>query len=802
MAASKLDNEQLELLHSFVEEGLEMLDEVEPQLIELERGSFQIEGVDPEVLNGIFRLFHSLKGSAGYLGLETINRVTHTAETLLDLFRKGSAVLSSEHIDLLIRTCDFMRQLLGDVNGKQTDKGNEDEAKKLIGQLGQAVTAIQQSGTPSSAEQEKNSKTLKPKIVPASKAPSEPPPEGEEAQSSTLHFTITPEMAIQFSVESQELIDQAEQALLALEKEPNNLEHLSQAFRAMHSFKGNCGMFGHRDLEKLSHQSETVLAEIKDNARSITNDLISLLLEILDELKGGLRMITEGQAAKIQGLLGWMSLLQDYIGEIGVHATAPIANAESNMADSSGGQASATEEAELERLLAEVCETAPGASTPPQILERRQGDDRRSGAGRRQLDTGVAQRQSVRVDVEKLDALLDLVGELVIAEAMVAQNPDIRGARISLDRFEKSVLHLEKISRDLQDTITSIRMIPLSGTFRKMIRLVRDLSTKAEKKIELEIIGEETEVDKTVIEQINDPLVHLIRNSIDHGIETPDKRLAAGKNEIGTITLEAKYMGSEVWILVKDDGKGLNREKILAKAIERGLLSGEGNELSDAEVWQLIFLPGFSTAEKVTDVSGRGVGMDVVKRNIENLRGKVDVRCEPEQGCVFTLRLPLTLAIIDGMVVRVGQERYIVPIVSIKETLRPNYKDVTQLMDGQQIINIRGNLIPIMSLHEIFKVQSEAKDLSEGLILMVENEGRSLCLLVDELIGQQQIVIKGLSRYIGDLQGISGCTILGDGDVSLIMDIAGIFNLSGQNKVSTPGRDLLKQGGRLQPATM
>jgi two-component system, chemotaxis family, sensor kinase CheA len=776
MAEFLRDDEQLDLLRGFVEEGLEMLEEVEPKLIEMEKGSSDSGAVDPEVLNSIFRLFHSLKGSAGYLGLATISRTTHTAETLLDLFRKGTATLSSHHVDLLIKSCDFIRLLLEEVGSRQSDQGHDPEADEVIQLLGAAIADIQ-SGATDRTPKKNGKRKASAKATPAPKITPEVKPTNNDSGSSVI---ATADMAHQFQMEAQELLDQAEQALLALEKEPENSAYISQAFRALHSFKGNCGMFGFSDMERLSHQSETVLEGIKAGENAATQDVISLLLEILDELKGNLLLVSEGQAAKIQGLLGWISLLQDCMKCTGVAAAKTPSDPEKPESAANEVRTSEAEAAEIERLLnsaEEVVADSPPAKTP--VPERREEGERRTGEDRRRQENTTTQRQSVRVDVEKLDGLLDLVGELVIAEAMVAQNPELRSSGISLDRFDRSVMHLEKISRDMQDIITSIRMIPLSGTFRKMIRLVRDLSVKAGKQIELEIIGEETEVDKTVIEQINDPLVHLIRNSIDHGIETPQARIAAGKPEIGRVVLEAKYMGSEVWILIRDDGKGLDRDRILAKAVEKGLVSAEAGELPDEEVYPLIFQPGFSTADKITDVSGRGVGTDVVKRNIEALRGKVDVRSDPGQGCVFMLRLPLTLAIIDGMIVKVGRDRFIIPIVSIKETLQAKESDITRLMDGQEIISIRGTLIPVVRLHEIFKIETRAKSLSEGLILVVENEGRNLCLLVDELIGQQQIVIKGLSRYIGDLQGISGCTILGDGDISLIIDIAGIFDQAG-----------------------
>ena len=380
----------------------------------------------------------------------------------------------------------------------------------------------------------------------------------------------------------------------------------------------------------------------------------------------------------------------------------------------------------------------------------------------------------IRVDIDKLDKMLDLVGELVIAESMVSNNQDL--IILKNERFGKAVMQLDKISREIQEVAMSMRMIPLAGVFRKMMRLVRDLAQKANKQVDLEIIGEDTEVDKTIIEQISDPLVHLIRNAVDHGLETPAERLAAGKPETGRITLEAKHSAGEVWITVEDDGRGLNRDKIFQKGVEKGLVKSEDREMKDEDIWRLIFEPGFSTAEQVSSISGRGVGMDVVKRNIERLRGKVDIRSRAGVGTMFAVRIPLTLAIIEGMVVRVGAHRYTIPISSIKESFRPGCEQITRTPDGLEIVRIRGELQPVLRLHELYRVDPRYYQLSEGILIMVENSDNKCCLFVDELLGQQQIVIKGLPGYLSHVKGISGCAILGDGEISLILDIAGLIS--------------------------
>ncbi|MCX6640560.1 MAG: chemotaxis protein CheA [bacterium] len=803
------DTEQLELLAGFVEESNEMLDEVEPQLVELEKSSDQSGQVDPDVINTIFRLFHSLKGGAGFLGFTTVGKVTHTAETLLDLFRKQAATLNSDHIDILIITCDFLRQLFENIDIKHDDLGFENEADVIVSRLKLAIDAI-------TLEPESQPRSVSPvladsvSIDPAPAAPAGPEVEAPPTESEVPQLVITPEMTHQFTTEADELLETAEVALLSLEKENDHQEYLQQAFRALHSFKGNAGFFGFSDLQRLSHQTETVLDSIRGNKIVGDNDLFSLLLEIVDSLREGVSRISRGEDPKIIGITGWISLLNETIKQPSAAKAqaelsaeeAIVKAAEEIIDDPQQDEVAAQTDVDVSPATANTAPaqkvsvkitTDAAASVKPAALERRTVEDRRS-QDRRTEDGQSGSKQTVRVDVEKLDSLLDLVGELVIAEAMVAQNPDLKGVDLSLDRFEKSVMQLDKITRDLQGIATAIRMIPLAGTFRHMIRLVRDLSQKAGKKVELQLIGEETEVDKTVIEQINDPLVHIIRNSIDHGIETPADRAALGKDPAASVTLEAKYVGGEVWIMITDDGRGLNREKILSKAIERGLISGDGSDLEEEAIWQLIFQPGFSTADKITDVSGRGVGMDVVKRNIENIRGRVDVRTSPSKGTTIILRIPLTLAIIDGMIVRVGDTRYTIPLVAIKESLRPRLQDVTHTMDGKEIVNIRGMLLPVLRLHELFNVRAEHTDLSEGIIIVVENQGETICLFVDEQLGQQQIVIKGLSDYFGAAQCVSGCTILGDGDISLIIDVAGIIAMAEPPKM--PGASCLRNDNR------
>ncbi len=430
----------------------------------------------------------------------------------------------------------------------------------------------------------------------------------------------------------------------------------------------------------------------------------------------------------------------------------------------------------------------PGKSSPdtaPVATGKSHSD---TGAKRRSADAAAA-RNDIRVDLRKLDSMLDLVGELVIAEAMVTRHPVVWNA--DNESLERAVHQLRRVASSLQDMATSVRMIPLAPTFRRMTRLVYDLSVKAGKQVDLILLGEETEVDRTVIERISDPLVHIIRNAIDHGIESPEERINLGKPETGRLTIEGHHEGGEVWIVITDDGRGLDRAAIVKRAISRGLIQGDGTDLSDSQVYHFIFEPGFSTASKVTDISGRGFGMDVVKKNIEKLSGRIDIRTRPGEGTAVVLRIPLTLAIIDGMLVSSGDTRYIIPLLSIRESLRPEPAQIMSTPDGQQMVKLREELIPIVKLDETFSRVKSARDLMEGILMIVEGEdGEVIALFADELLGQQETVIKGLSGWLKRSRGVSGCTILGDGEVGLILDIGAIVNLARQRSAqwNTPKR--------------
>jgi len=429
------------------------------------------------------------------------------------------------------------------------------------------------------------------------------------------------------------------------------------------------------------------------------------------------------------------------------------------------------------------------ASAP---VERREGVDRRTSErrGSAKKTGSSAGASSIRVDISKIDALINMVGELVITQSMLSmlgEEFDIS----QIERLREGLAQLERHTREMQESVMQIRMLPISFTFSRFPRLVHDLSTKMGKKIELKMTGEATEVDKTVIEKIGDPLVHLVRNSLDHGIEMPEERVAAGKPEVGTVELNASHRGGNIIIEIKDDGNGLNKDVLLNKAIEKGLISPDAM-LTDQQIYELIFAAGFSTAEAVSDVSGRGVGMDVVRRNINELGGSIEIHSEMGVGSSFVIRLPLTLAILDGQTVSVGSETYIVPLVSIIESIQIKEDMVNMLAGKGETFKLRDEYLSIVRLHEILGVKdAKAKEINEGLLVVVEGEGRRCGFFVDDLLGQQQVVIKSLEANYKKIVGLSGATILGDGSVALILDIPGLIRMAGKASFDY-GKDVRK----------
>lgn len=745
-------DEDREMVQGFVADGHELLDELEPNLIELQKSCEAGGSTDIDKLNSIFRLFHSLKGAAGFLNLHNVTKVTHEAETLLNLLREDKIVLTPARTDVLCRACDFMHTLLSAIEENGNDLGFEGQSQQFVDELSRASTDMPHADEPQAAGQE-------PQVTEGEPTAAGPAPIHEAG------ITISAEMVQGFIQESDELLETVEQSLLALEKSSEKGELLQNAFRSIHSFKGNCGFMGYADLERLSHSLENVLECMKNGSLPPIDQNITIVMRSVDSLKNAVAEVSLGGTGAIKGCELMVDLLTGLVGEHPKESQkklklGQILVARGEASPEAVEKALTLQDKPLGEILVDM-----GAASKDAVDTALADQDKQAGK--------KIVRRDIRVDLEKLDLLMDLVGEMVIAQMMVIHNPDLKGHEF--ESFDKAAHHLQRISSDLQDVALAIRMVPLSATFRKMIRLVHDLSQKFSKKVRLELKGEETEVDKTVIEHISDPLVHIIRNAIDHGVESPDKRIPEGKDETGTIVLEARHDGGEVVILISDDGGGLRRDKILKKAIERGLVKGNGESMKDEEVYSLIFEPGFSTAEVVTDVSGRGVGMDVVRKNLEKIKGRVDIRSTPGKGTTFVLRIPLTLAIIEGMLVRVGMSKYIIPLLSIVESFRPEEQHITLMPDGTEMVKVRQNLLQVARLHKLYGVMPDTENLYEGILVIVENQREQICLFLDEVIGQMQTVIKGLPDYMGDVQSLSGCSIMGDGEVCLILDVGSLI---------------------------
>ncbi len=771
------DDGDLEIFAAFVEEGEEMMDDVEPQLVELEQSS--TDGmVDLETINSIFRLFHSMKGSAGFLELNCIVKLTHRAENLLDIFRREQARLEGPDVTLLLQTIDLLRKTMTDLVESGKDDTFTHEVDELVQRLQVSIDAkLNPQSAPAESAQTPESEESAADLQQVQEA--EPAAE-EDSGPVFPKIHITPEMHAKYMEEAEELLDSSEQDLLsALNGNAEDVD-LAEALRCLHSFKGNSGFMGYTHLEKLTHKTETTLEKVVEGELKADEAALTIFLAVVDALRKAVAELADGGACDTAALNVLQVQLDDFLkGENSgnIEETPEAAPAEAKKKSGFIPLAGMKKTKAKKPVVKQVeAVPAPVAVAPaPAPVAKPAAATTAKGSGTKAAPSAPPKKPtgSIRVDLAKLDSLMNLVGELVIAEAMVTRNPDLIGHEY--ENLEKASHHLRRITSDLQDVAMSVRMVPLSGTFKKMVRLVHDTAIKAGKKVNLELRGEETEVDKTVIEMISDPLVHIVRNAIDHGLENPEERSATDKSDSGTVTIEARHESGEVWITVSDDGKGMDRNVILNKAIEKGLVEGDGSDMRDEDVYKLVFEPGFSTAAAVTEISGRGVGMDVVKKNIEKINGKVDIKSTMGKGSQFKMRIPLTMAIIEGMLVRVGESTYNIPLLSIREAFRPLSSQITTTPDGVEVVKLRDDMIPVVRMHNMYGITPSFENLEEGILVVVENDGFSAALFVDEILGQQQTVVKGLSDYVGQPHGVSGCTILGDGRISLILDVATIL---------------------------
>ncbi len=668
-----------------------------------------LTNADDEELNGIFRCAHSIKGGSATFGFSDVAELTHQMESLLDRLRRHELQPIPQMVDVLLESADASRSLLA-----RHQAGGQGDAVSTTS-LVHRISELAAGRVPSEA--------------PAVAAP--PPP----AAPAPAPVAAAPAPA----ASKPAVAGQSRQ----IEIQVGPLERPEQADAIKELFRDIPGLGTIRDLP--SPQPNTRLFGVETS--STQDDLLDLFAFHVSKEHVVFRDASSADAG----------------------ADSPAVDDESTVAT----EASATD---TPYGFFNGAPGAPNAEAPQgaaavAVQPLKAVASKAASAEPKAAMQAQMESTTIRVDVKKVDQLINLVGELVITQAMLAQNS--RGLDAgAYQQLLAGLTDLDRNTRDLQESVMSIRMIPMSIVFSRFPRMLRDLANKLGKKVELVTLGEATELDKGLVEKITDPLTHLVRNSCDHGIEMPADRLAKGKSEHGTITLSASHQGGSIVIEVRDDGRGLSREKILSKAQERGIEVSE--QMSDADVWQLIFAPGFSTAEEVTDVSGRGVGMDVVKRNIAALNGSVEIDSAEGYGMKVSVRLPLTLAIMDGMSVGVGEEVYILPLSSVVESFQVNADDVSTVAQGSQLVKVRDEYMPVIALEKIFQVPRFDLNKSSNIMVVVEADGSRVALLVDELLGQHQVVVKNLETNYRKVPNVSGATILGDGTVALILDTGGL----------------------------
>jgi len=707
-------------------------DEAEELLAEMERLllGVDIAAPDAEDLNAVFRTAHSVKGGASTFGLTDMCDVTHVLESLLDRIRKGEMALTSNHVDAFLAAKDILKmQLDGHRHGASVDQEAVANVRMVLHDLAEGL--VPQA----------------PVVAPSylSAAPRQHQTEG----------------AHRYKIELPEV-----------------------AQRDIHALVEELGLMGRVSVAPLDGGRSALIITTQESL----DDVIAICSFVLDPdqlrifeapaLTPEQRALEAAERKRIEDAQGYGFFGPD-------DDDAAPAKLEQSDDDRGYGFFQPIEQI---RAAAGIVAEAASALEAPSVTLQAQGmvqdmaEHLAELAAEKKLSKnqekgGQGESSSIRVSVEKVDQLINLIGELVITNAMLEQRSSELDP-IGHERLLSSVSQLGRNTRELQEAVMSIRMMPMDFVFSRFPRMVRDLASKLGKKVDFITHGAATELDKGLIERIVDPLTHLVRNSIDHGIEMPATRAAAGKSEAGRLFLSAGHQGGHIVIEVADDGAGLNRERILAKAAQNGLAVSDN--MPDADVWQLIFAPGFSTADVVTDVSGRGVGMDVVKRNITQMGGSVEIRSAKGFGTTISISLPLTLAILDGMSIRSGEEIYILPLSFVVESLQPAPQDVREIAGRGRVLKVRGEYLPLIPLYQMFDIEPRHCDPSDGIVVILETEGKKAALFIDELVGQQQVVVKNLEANYRKVAGISGATIMGDGGVALILDVAALVRSSRQ----------------------
>lgn len=748
---------------TFFDEADELLAQMEQLLLNLD-----IAHPDPEDLAAIFRAAHSIKGGAATFGFTALTETTHILESLLDRARNNELVLRKDMIDTFLETKDVLSGQLADY--RASAEPDAATARAICAKLERLHAESVGGGAPAAA--------------PVAAAAAAIATEANQGGSAPEHVV---EQAVQAAGEwTDGEPAQTGQAAGAGGADDSAGPHLKITLRGV----------GEKDQELLAEELGNlgnIVGQVKSGgdltlwlATDVTSDdIIAVCCFVIDESQIVIGRGTAPADETQQGEPGTSdaadsSPAQAVPANQAGHAAspapaagtaAPAAAATQGLFDAPTAPAPAAAQPAAATGAAAPAQAAATQTATAQAASAAAPAEHDRKAARPAAAAGGAEGSSIRVGVEKVDQLINLVGELVITQAMLAETTSTFDPALH-DRLFNGMAQLERNARDLQEAVMSIRMMPMDYVFSRFPRLVRDLAAKLGKEVELVTFGQATELDKSLIERIIDPLTHLVRNSLDHGIETVEARRAAGKDSTGQLVLSAAHHGGNIVIEVSDDGAGLRRDKILAKAAKQGMQVSE--TMSDEEVWNLIFLPGFSTAEQVTDVSGRGVGMDVVKRNIQSMGGHVEITSHAGKGSTTRIVLPLTLAILDGMSVKVGNEIFILPLNFVMESLQPQAEDIYTVANGERVVRVRGEYLPLVALHEVFNVEDAKQEPTQGIVTIMQTEGRRFAMLIDELVGQQQVVVKNLETNYRKVHGISAATILGDGSVALIVDVAAL----------------------------
>lgn len=736
-----MDTEHLEIIREFIAESRDILETLDPCLMEVERAIEDNESFSMDVVHQIFRGFHSLKGAASFLEMNRIAHLTHHAESMLDLFRKGKAELKSQHLELFYQAGDLLKELLNIVEESLKDVGMESEVDVLVARFKAAMPGAE------------------PDSVHADHSPAS-------------ELGMSQEECLEIMDHTLHLLQESLHYFEDLDKDPDlNLKSLQ---RDMGGITGQLDILGHTDLSVASRKVVNLVEKLLANHTYDDKNLMGLLQRLVEGIFAAVRGIREGKSGDFGITL--MTLMDELIK---LETGEEISNEGQILLGDTLVKLGVITKSELKIALSEQSRPLGEILVDMNALSAEQlevGLKLQNQKLRNQKKQNAADlAHSIRVDLGKLDLLGNLVGELVIAENMVTHHESVLGEGFT--SFKKAATVLNRISREIQDLVMSLRMVPIHGTFQKMTRVVRDVSHKIGKRVDVETHGNDTEIDKNVIENLSAPLIHIIRNAVDHGIEPVEERDLSGKNPIGMITLSASQEGGEIVIRIQDDGHGMDPDKILKKAWERGLYPENQRPEHISQIYDMIMLPGFSTASQVTEFSGRGVGMDVVKQNIDSLQGQINIDSEMGKGSTFTLRIPLTLSIIEGMLVRVGNAILTIPLLNIKETLIAGDHTITTNIDGNQTIKIRNVLVPIIRLYDYFCFEDAKIDIRNGLLVVVEYGSQQVCLLVDEMLGQRQTVIKKISAFFDEIKGISGFSILSDGDITLVVDVGHMVSL-------------------------